>query len=402
MKRIIAFEIKQIFRNKLILGIVFIFSIINIYHIYDDYAKNIKKERTYYKAYFQLYHDVSGEWDTSKIEYVVSEYEKAKSIVDAGNFSTEPNQPNTYTGYIFGDYGLFEKIKNEMDTQYHYYSSMEEIAQRAADNTVFYQQKGNAYLTKVNQKIENTYQDRNISAFYDTFGLTKYLKYDFSTLLILVLIIPMLSPVFAREHEIEMYSLLKLTTNFKKLFASKLLAGAAAIFLVSFLFLVEDFLTFTFLYHINIIGLSQPIYALSDFYYSPLTVDIGTYILINATLKLLSFLIFGEICMVVSVLVKNEVIPFCFSFTITLILVLCDAFIDNSTVSIFNPVTLLSCGKMFKEFQVVRIFDTPVYTFYLPIIIAFSECLLLAVFTVLMGKFAPYRHSLIRRSKGEI
>lgn len=108
--------------------------------------------------------------------------------------------------------------------------------------------------------------------------------------------------------------------------------------------------------------LSQPIYALSDFYYSPLTVDIGTYILMNATLKLLSFLIFGEICMVVSALVKNEVIPFCFSFTITLILVLCDAFIDNSTVSIFNPVTLLSCGKMFKEFQVIRIFDTPVYT----------------------------------------
>ncbi len=157
MRRIISFELKKLFRNRLTLIMLVILSVLNVYHIYDDYIKTVGLERRYYNTYFEIYEDVSGAWNNETIEYVTSEYEKAKAIIDTGNFSTEPDQQGTHTGYVFGDYGLFEKIKTEMETLYHYDDEMTEITQKAADNAAFYQQKGNEYLAKLNQKIENTY-----------------------------------------------------------------------------------------------------------------------------------------------------------------------------------------------------------------------------------------------------
>ena len=400
MRRIIIFELKKLFRNRLTLIMLVILSVLNVYHIYDDYAKNVGVEKQYYNTYFEVYEDVSGEWDTATINYVTSEYEKAKAIIDAGNYSTDPNQPGTHTGYVFGDYGLFEKIKKEMETLYHYDDAMAEITQKAADNAAFYQQKENAYLAKLNQKIANTYQNRNVSAFYDTFGLTEYFKYDFSMLLIMILLIPLLSPLFAKEHEIEMFNLLKLTPNFRKLSFCKLSAGTIAICIVTLIFLLEDFLMFTYLYHIS--GLSQPIYTLPSFFYSPLTISIGTYILMNAALKLLAFLVLGGICMAVSSVVKNEILPFCSSFAISLILVLSDAFVESTIISIFNPVTLFSCGKLFKEFQVIRIIGTPVYAFWLPMILSVLELILLVTLTIMMSAITTRQKFRLRRCRNEI
>ena len=400
MIRIIIFELKKLFRNRLTFIMLVILSILNIYHIYDDYAKDVGQEKQYYNAYFDVYEDVSGEWNAEKINFVTSEYEKAKAVVDTGNFSTESDQPGTHTGYVFGDYGLFNKIRTEMETLYHYDDAMEEITRKAADNAVFYQQKENPYLAKLNQKIESAYQNRSVSAFYDTFGLTEYFKYDFSTLLIMILLIPLLSPLFAKEHEIEMFSLLKLTPNFQKLSFCKLSAGAIAVCIVTLIFLLEDFLMFTYLYHIS--GLSQPIYTLSEFFYSPLTVSIGTYILMNAALKLLAFLVLGGICMAVSSVVKNEILPFCCSNAVSLILVLTDAFVENSVVSVFNPVTLLSSGKLFKEFHVISMFGTPVYIFWLPMLLAVLELIVLSILTIMMSTNTIRRHCCQRRCRNEI
>lgn len=397
MRRIISFELKKLFRNRLMIIMLVILSVLNAYHIYSDYAKNIGTEKCYYAAYFEIYEDVSGAWNTETIEYVVAEYEKAKAVVDAGNYSTEPDQPGTHTGYVFGDYGLFGKIKKEMETLYHYDAAMDEITQKAAENAAFYQQKENTYLKKVNQKIERAYQSRTVSAFYDTFGLTEYFKYDFSTLLIMILLIPLLSPLFAKEHEIEMYGLLKLTQNFQKLSVCKLLAGTIAVCIISALFLLEDFLMFTSLYRIS--GLSQPIYTLSDFFYTPLTIRVGTYILLNAALKLLGFLVLGGICMAVSSVVKNEILPFCCSFSVSLILILTDAFVENNVLSALNPVTLFSCGTLFESFRVVRVMETPVFAFWLPVIAVSAEWLLLAAAIVLISGITARRQSHTRRCR---
>lgn len=106
--------------------------------------------------------------------------------------------------------------------------------------------------------------------------------------------------------------------------------------------------------------------------------------------------------MIVSAMVKNEIIPFCSSFVVTLLLVLTDAFVENDIISIFNPVTLFSCGKLFQKFQVIRILETPVYAFCLPIILAVLELILLAISTVLMSRGTLRLHCRLRRCKHEI
>ena len=104
-----------------------LFGILNLYRIYSGYRKQTGSEPQFYSAYFRVYENVSGEWNNDIIRYVVAEYEKAKAVVDAGGFSTEPNQPGTHTGYIFGDMNVFEQIKNEMDERYHYEQTMRKL-----------------------------------------------------------------------------------------------------------------------------------------------------------------------------------------------------------------------------------------------------------------------------------
>lgn len=377
-----------------------IMSILNLYNIYSDYSKNVHNEKNYYKAYFEMYDKVSGSWNKETIDYVVSEYERTKSIIDSGDFSTEPNQPNTYTGYIFGDYGLFEKIKSEMEMMYRYNDRSAEISAKAKENEDFYKLKNNQYLSKTNTKIQKSFQNREIEAFYDTWGMTEYFKYDFSTLMILIIIIPLLSPVFAKEHETEMYSLLKITYNFKKLSICKMIAGAMAVFIVSILFLAMDLGTFTLLYHIH--GLSQPIYSLPDYLYTPLTMKISDYIILNSIIKIAGFMILGEICLLISSAVKNEVIPFIFSFIITLFLVIADAFADNYIIMSMNPVSLFSFGNQLKDFNFLRIMNTPVYSFWFPIISALLEFSVLTFAVVVITKLKSTTHNNSKRYKNEI
>ena len=58
MRRIIIFELKKLFRNRLTLIMLVILNVLNVYHIYDDYAKNVGVEKQYYNAYFEVYEDV--------------------------------------------------------------------------------------------------------------------------------------------------------------------------------------------------------------------------------------------------------------------------------------------------------------------------------------------------------
>lgn len=386
MKQIIAFELRKLFRNRLILFMLILFGILNLCRICSDHRRNTGGEKSYWNGRNAVYHEVSGPWDNEKIRYVLAEYEKAKAVIDAGGYSTEPDQPGTHTGFVFGDWGLFEQIRDDMDRRYHYDSTMADLTQKASENAAFYAQKGNSEAERRNQKIADTYQNRRVTAFYDTWGTELYLKYDFSTLLILMLMIPMLSPLFVREHESGMHALLRLTPDYRKLPYAKLLAGLIAVTLVSLFFFAEDFLTFRYLYQIR--GLSQPVYSLPDFFYSPLTCSIGCYLLLNAALKLLGLLVLAGICTAVSAAVKHELIPFCCASAAALILLLADAFLDSTVLSVLNPVTLFWCGRLFRDFQTISVCGIPVFSFRMPVLAAALEWLLLSVLTVALGRLS--------------
>ena len=390
MRQIIAYECRKLLRNRLVLFLLLLFSALNLYRISGVYRKFTGADPDSSAAIartFQVYAEASGEWNNDTIRYVTEEYKKAKASVDAGIFSTEPNQPDTHTGFIFLDMNIFEEIRDGMNTRYHYENTMAALVEKAEENARFYEEKGNSYLAEQNRLIAETYRGRKVTAFYDTRGLNTYFKYDFSVLLILMLMIPMLSPLFAREHEIDMHGLLHLTQNAGRLPLCKLAAGMLAVCAVSLLFFTEDFLAFRFLYHIR--GLSQPVCTLDGFFYTPLNLSIGTFILLNAALKTLSLLALGGICMAISAAAKNEMIPFGISCAVFLLLVAGDAFLNSSVLHILNPVTLFSDKHLFREYQTVSVFGKPCFRFVLPVAATVSELLLLTAVTGSVRKRRP-------------
>lgn len=156
-----------------------------------------------------------------------------------------------------------------------------------------------------------------------------------------------------------------------------------AICFVSGLFLLEDFIAFAWIDRID--GLTQPLYALPEFYNTPLTCTVGGYLLLNVLVKLLGFLVIGGICMLVSVPVKNETISLSVTFAIGLLLILADVYWADSLFAFCNPVALLFFGGYFENFQALRWGDTPVFTFLLPPVIIVCEWLLLSLTTVWLG-----------------
>ena len=335
MLRLVGFELKKLLRNGLLIGMTVLLCIVNFCKIYSGYARENTAEG-YREGYFAMYEKVSGPWDTEKIRWVIAEYEKARAIVAAGNYATEPHQPGTYTGYIFGDCGLLGEIKDRMDTLYHYDQTVSALTQKANENAAFYTQKGNAADAAKNQKIAQTYGGRHVPAFYDTWGISAYLKYDLSTLLILIVLIPMLSPLFAREHENGMHGLNLLTPQYRKLPLAKLIAGAFAVLIVSMIFFAEDLIAFRILYHIR--GFSQPVYSLPEHFYSTLSCTVSEYILLLDALKVLCFFVLGAICAGISACVRNELIPFCISSAAALILLLVNVLSESKMLTVINPV----------------------------------------------------------------
>lgn len=361
MIRIAVFEFRKIFRSRLLAVMLVLLSLLNLYRIRGEYEKQTAREECYRVGSARVYDEVSGTWDTAKIRYVTEEYEKASAQVAAGDYSTEPNQPGTHTGFVFGDMGLFGEIRSSMERLWHYGENMQALTQQAADNAAFYAEKGNTYQARLNEKIARTYQNRSVPGYYRTDGLTQYLHYDFSALLILLLMIPMLCPLFAAEHEAEMHSLLRLTQNARLLARAKLTAGAWAVGAVCALFFAEDFAAFAVLWHIR--GLAQPVYALPEYAQSPLSCSIGVLLLLHAAIRLLGFAALGSFCAAVSAFCKRELLPFCLGSALVLLLVLADTFLPSPV----NPVTLLSGAQSIRSFSVVRIGDTPVSAFLLPL-----------------------------------
>lgn len=384
MMRMTLAELKKLLMNPLLLVMLPLLLGLDLYRIYDRQQEMIGQYPQHYAAQQAEYDKVSGAWDDGKIQYVLSEYRRTKAIIDAGGYSTEPGQPGTKSGYIFGDYGIFGQIKTEMEAVWHYGDTINDVLTRAEENAAFYAQKGNRYSAALNEKIAKTYQNRRADGFYDTSGVRAYLAHDFSTLLILLLLILLLSPLFAREHELDMHGLLQLTPNAEKLPVCKLAAGGLAVCGISLLFFAADFLAFSYLYRIR--GLSQPLWTVAGYEYTPLNISIGAYLMLNAAFKLLCFLVIGSLCAMFSAVSKKELIPFCGTFVTALVLFLADAFSDSLLLHRVSPVSLCTAGNLFRRFEVIRIGNTPVPAYWLPVAAAGTALILICVLTVQTAK----------------
>lgn len=344
-------ELKKIWRSRVLWVFLAALIVLNILQINTLSRKAKGNSKEFNSAREQIYSQVCGEFKIENLEFVIDTYEAAAQAVNSGSYSTEPNQEGTYTGYIFGDYSLFGEFYDEMNYMYNYAESMNSTIEKAKENIAFFTEKNNEYSARQNQQIVNLYENRCIDAYYKTQGAYSLICYDFSSVFVLLLCVLCISPIFTREHETQMYSLLKTTKmGNTKLGIAKISATLISAFTVALAFYLVDF--FSFFVFFDIDCMSNPIYSISNFKNTPFSCSIGQYLLIVLMYRLIGIMVMSLIYLLCSLIAPDEILSFCISIGITVLLI----FSGGS----FNPVMMLTIRDLHRRYNVCNLFGVPV------------------------------------------
>lgn len=306
----------------------------------------------YLTAQEEIYHRVGGPITLTNMEWIISEHQRLNAVIQSGNFSTEYDPEGTYTGYVFSDNNLFNDIYEKARYTYEYELYSGKIAQRAGENQALYQDKGDERLAAWYAGMETAFEGRRVSAFYSTDGFALYFNYQFSNLSILILVLMGVYPVFSRERETGMKTLLQLTPKgTEKARQHKVLLILWFAWVVTTIFSLQDVLLFFTAFGFQ--GWNNPLYAIPEFSNTPLTVSIGGFCIINYLVKCLGVMAFSALVALASTISPSDLIA---------LLVSCILFGSQLLLNmIFPPASflpLLNSVQMCGDFQVVQIGGT--------------------------------------------
>lgn len=361
--KLIYFEMKKSWLKLPILFVLILLCVLDIYKISDNYRINGRmsgeENKGLKNAYYNIYsNDLRGEITQTKINYVKDACNKYKSEVIGKNFSKEYDE-NTITGYIYSDYSLFNFIiVPELEYAVTYPNISNSISASAYENIDFFEKHNNFPDAEKNRYIYKLYQNRNINNYNLTEWTELYFKYDFSSLLVLIMLVVTLAPSFTSEYESGMNVMIKSSGKQGNIVNAKLISAALFIFLLTVLFAFFDLLSVNFFCGAD--GFLNPVYSSPFFKYSPFSFSLFSAIIICALIKFLAFLTIGKIIFIISRLTKNTILSICVSFLIVVLLIV----LSNADNSVLNPVNMLSPYKMLTEFKCVIFAGKPILSLY--------------------------------------
>ncbi len=356
---LVKFELKKIMNKKHIVITLLFFIIINAIKINLDYKKSNVGKLEFNRAYWTVYEKVKGNLNKENINFVVDNYKSLSEIVDGGNFETEVKDDSTYTGYIYGDMNLFKKLYDDMNYRYNYSKNMQEHIKLAEDNVYFYKSVNNSYEILKNKNIKTIYSNRQIESFYDTEGFYNYINYDFSSLLILMLLILGLSSVFSIEKECEMDLLLKTSRIGKvKVANAKIVASFIYSMIICLIFFLVDVLVFSITFKLE--GPSSKLYSIMEFVFTPLNINLLCYCLLSDLLKIIGFFTVSTMIMFFSNLFEKAYSALLFSIITVIIFIFSSINVQNILLNSFNPIFLLINRNLFVRYKVINLFNYPI------------------------------------------
>lgn len=346
--RIFFFELKKCFTKRSVIIVFVLFLALNGFKIV---SLNEKSEDFfgYAEGKLLLKEEVSGEITYEKLAYVIEKKSELEKLVNERSYSTEFDE-NTYTGYQYGDYGIFKEVYEDLDYAYHYSEKLEDVLIKAKNNLLLYPENSSEY--RFNERVIKLYSGRKITSYYNTEGYEKYFSYDFSVLLLLLLLVFAVSPVFSHEDETGMSTLLVSSPNGNRQTArAKLLSTLSFASVVSVAFAGFDFLCFAAVFGLK--GLNNPLYSVKSFVYTPLNITIGQYILISALLKIAGSVLFCLGFLLFSKAVKKSAISILFAMGFTVLNALLNDFAFEG-LKLFLPVSLFIPRTYFKTADVLH------------------------------------------------
>lgn len=259
-------------------------------------------------AFSEIYNRSRGPITSETAGFVVSEYQRLSALVADRTYSRE-YQEGTYSGHIFGDYYLFGAyFHKQMSYCVKYRTKMETTLEQEAKALSLYQSVGNQRDAARSAYILKHYADRNIPSYYLTDGWEALISYDFSDLLILLLLILGVAPSFTREKETGMTMILYSSKRGKwPMLLAK--CGAAVFYACSLgaLFSVVNALTFCGLCGFE--GGNSPLYAIASYLNTPYFGSIISFYIICSIVKMIGFSIISIMLLLLSACFQRTLYP---------------------------------------------------------------------------------------------
>lgn len=378
MKALISGELKKIFSKKIVIiaaGLLLLINVFNIYYsVVDSSDYWLLKE-----AEDKIYSIAEGKITEGKV----------KELVDYRDKMFNANENNEKIETILetplSDYYIAERIVGKLTAIYNYAGSIERLKEDVLIQKDILDSKNNPYLIRVNEKIKNVYTQRQITSFYNTTGYEEFFSYNFSSFLIILVVILGVSTLFSGEKEAGMLQLNLSTVNGRiKLTAAKLIACAVFSVTTGLLFYISDCIVFSNITTMN--GLNLPIYSLDSFSYSPVSLSIGAFVFFTTAIKIFGVVYIAIIAALFSSVLNRSYIVLAFSFVSVFGLMYLTAYSAETMlyINLVNPINLLTCTKMFETFNVVDIFKYPIFRYSISLITSsfFISLMLLVVFVL--------------------
>ena len=347
---------KNILRRYTIIALI-LFLCLNTVKIITDYKsgeiKPVAANTSGMQAgYNEIYEKVKGEITEKTVSFVTSEYQRLDKLTADGTYSRKP-QEGTYSGYIFGDYYLFHSyFYPYMEYSVKYSSEMEKVLTQAEENLKFYQENKNKAETTKNAYILDHYNGRSISEFYLYDGWESLLSYDFSDLLILLLLVLAVAPAFTCEKENGMILILSSCKRgrWPMLFSK---CGSAVIFSwsITALFALFNLLIFGLLCGFE--GWNSPLYAIESYRNTPFSGSVLMFYVLICGAKAIGFSVTVLLLIFLSACFKKSMYPCLAGMGLCIILNYCSGWALSSVwwkqvLACISPFTLTN-GNLLLE-----------------------------------------------------
>lgn len=371
--KIIFYEMRKSWLKTALFIVLIILTLLNFFRM-NDFCRT-EHSMTYADRgewYYRLYETVCGDLTEEKLSPFRARANELKNEVMDRVYSTEYQPDKYYTGYVFGDFMLYNSdIAPEITYCVTYPNTSNEIVAKAIECYNFYKSVGNDFEAKKNAMIYNLYQDRSIPEYRATYWTSLFFRHEFSSLLCIVMLIWGLSSSFSTEKESGMFQLITAAGQKKKTAASKICSSAIFCVFLSIWFTSCDLLFSNIL--LGVRGLDMPLYSAQMFEKTPFAFSLFAGILLWAGVRFLALFAIALLILLISKITPNTIIAMAVSFGASLVLIA----LTSLSKSVWNPICALNPSVYISDFTVVNILGEPVLLLFAALIAITMECVVL-------------------------
>ncbi len=380
--KIVYYEMRKSWLKISTFIVLVILTVLNF--IQADGTCGTNYSKTYGKrgeAYFTLYNTVCGEITEEKIAPFRERANWLNNEVSDMVFNSEYRPDLYYTGYIFGDFNLYNvDIAPEISYAVTYPNISDKIAASAAECFHFYKSVGNDYEAEKYAMAYEMYQDRQIPEYRATYWTNLFFNHEFSSLLCVIMLVLGLANSFTNERESGMLQIICSSGKSKSTTLAKIASAGVYCLFLSVYFTAADLATANIILGVD--GLDMPLYSAKMFQNTPFSFSFAETILMWAAAKFFALFVVALTIIFISKISPNTIVSFVLSFGIALVLI----FLTAVSKSILNPFNIIVPTALAEDFSVINIFGQPVLTLWAAIIFAAAECAVLCAINTFIGQ----------------